>query len=110
MNSSLSSKGGREIELGNQNNKENGNTLNLISNFKNINIQDIQDLLDTGIISTPSTMINPLTMDIDLSKSGSMTLFKTAIKGLPKEKQYDGNKENRRAFKSTAQEACSHFC
>ena len=53
---------------------------------------------------------NPFAVDIDLSKSESIKLFKTATEGLPKEKQYDGNKENGRAFKSAAQDACNDFC
>ena len=59
---------------------------------------------------TPSTMTNPFAVDIDLSKGESIKPFKTATEGPSKEKQYDGNTENGRAFKSAAQEACHDFC
>ena len=134
-NSSLSSESRREVEIGNQNNGENHNTPNSNSNFENINIKDIEDLLNSSIsssssnsfsssssldvssqsrptiiMSTPSIMTNPFAMDIDLSKRESIKLFNTATEGLSKEKQYDGNKENGRAFKVAAQEACNDFC
>ena len=128
--SSLSSESGREVEIGNQNNEEDNNaTSNSNFNFENSSVGSIEDILNsssssrssnssstpaptrpTGTMTTPSTMTNPFAVDIDLSKSESIKLFKTATEGLSKEKQYNGNKENGRAFKSAAQEACNDFC